>query len=499
MLDDIVLIIETGRKREKQMIKEKFKDYNLSEEVLKAIELLKFTTPTKVQKEVMPAILNEEDVIVKSQTGSGKTASFGIPICELVDWEENKPQALVIAPTRELAIQVKEDIFNIGRFKRLKVVPVYGKAPFYIQEKELKQKTHVVVGTPGRLIDHIEKGTLDTSKIKYLVIDEADEMLNMGFIDQLHSIVASLPKNRITMLFSATIPSDIEYLCERFMKEPKTVEIEEENTATDRIIQVRYKAEEDEKIGLLRDITLMENPDSCMIFCNTKQQVDDVDHELSMLDYTCDKIHGGMEQRDRLKVMNDFKRGYFRYLIATDVAARGIDVDNISLVVNYDIPQETDSYVHRIGRTGRQGKEGKAVTFVMRNEKRFLNDIQSYIGKEIELKTRPDAELVDELKEAFHLKMDGEPELKEEKGALLSTNILKLHINAGKKTKMRAVDIVGTLCSLEGMTAADIGIINIMDISTYVEILNNKGEMVWKELQNKPIKGRMRKVSKANR
>lgn len=199
---------------------------------------------------VIPAVLERKDIIVKSQTGSGKTAAFAIPICQLIDWDENKPQALVITPTRELAIQVKEDIFNIGRFKRLKVSAIYGKAPFYNQEKELKQKTHVVVGTPGRIIDHIERETFDTSNIKYLVIDEADEMLNMGFVEQIEAIITSLPKERVTILLSATMPLDIEYLCNDYMKDPIHVEIEEQNSAAERICQERYNVDEKDKIKL---------------------------------------------------------------------------------------------------------------------------------------------------------------------------------------------------------------------------------------------------------
>ncbi|MCM1988290.1 DEAD/DEAH box helicase [Oceanirhabdus seepicola] len=478
------------------MIKANFKDYPLSNDILKAISMLNFKRPTSVQEQVIPAVLEQKDIIVKSQTGSGKTAAFAIPICELVDWEENKPQALVITPTRELAIQVKEDIFNIGRFKRIKVPAIYGKSPFIKQEKQLKQKTHVVVGTPGRIIDHIERGTFDTSKIKYLVIDEADEMLNMGFIEQIQTIINSLSKERVTVLLSATMPKDIEALCNKYMKEPILVEIENQSSAADRICQERYNVNQNDKNELLRDITIVENPDSCIIFCNTKHKVDEVYNELAKLKYTCGKTHGGMEQRDRLRVMNDFKQGNFRYLVATDVAARGIDIDNISLVINYDIPQDCESYVHRIGRTGRINRKGRAVTFVAQNESKFLNDIQQYIGKEIVLKERPEKETVNNFKEEFVVKINTKPQNKEIKGAQLSKEIMKLHINAGKKTKMRPVDIVGTLCNIEGMTKDDIGIINVLDISTFVEILNNKGEYIFQELQKTPIKGRLRTVSK---
>ncbi len=474
----------------------KFSDFKLSGDLLKAIGMLGFDAPTQVQAQVIPILLEKRDIIVKSQTGSGKTAAFAIPVCQAIDWEENKPQALVITPTRELAIQVKEDIFHLGRFKRLKVAAVFGKSSFYNQEKQLKQKTHVVVGTPGRIIDHLERGTLDTSNIKYLVLDEADEMLNMGFIEQIKIIIAALPGERVTMLFSATMPADIDSLCKKHMNNPVRIEVEEENPATDRIYQERYSVEQNDKVGLLKDIIVVENPDSCIIFCNTKQTVDEVSRELGKLNFACMKIHGGMDQRNRLMVMNDFKKGYFRYLVATDVAARGIDIDNISLIINFDIPKDGESYVHRIGRTGRLSNAGRAITFAAPEEAAQLDSIQKYIGKKIDFKRRPEKETVNEQRPEFTEKMSTMPEIKIDKGAGLNKEIMKLHINAGKKTKMRPVDIVGTLCNIPGMTADDIGIINIVDVSTFVEILNNKGEMVYQALQNTPIKGRLRKVSK---
>jgi ATP-dependent RNA helicase DeaD len=478
------------------MMNSNFTDYKLSEDLLKSIGMLNYKTLTKVQQEVIPSILEEKDVIVKSQTGSGKTAAFGIPICELVNWYENKPQALVLAPTRELAIQVKDDMFNLGRFKRLKVVAIYGKSPFYHQVKELKQKTHVVVGTPGRIIDHIERGTLDPSTIKYLVLDEADEMLSMGFLEQIEVILKSLSKERVTMLFSATMPKDMEDLCTKHLKNPVRVEIEEEDPVAERIVQERYEVAQKDKLELLRDITILENPDSCIIFCNTKQRVDMLYQELENMGYTSNKLHGGMEQRDRLRVMNDFKKGTFRYLVATDIAARGIDIDCISLVINYDLPREKERYVHRIGRTGRISREGRSITFVEKEESSILREIQRYSGKEMILKERPAPETLDHLREEFLIKTNTTPEIKKTKGEELNKEILKLHINAGKKTKMRPADIVGTLCRIEGMTAEDIGIIHIVDLSTFVEILNNKGELVYGELQMKPIKGRLRKVTK---
>lgn len=475
-----------------------FKDYKLSNEILKSLNMLNYKTPTKVQQEVIPVALENKDVLVKSQTGSGKTATFAIPLCELVDWDENKPQALILTPTRELAIQVKEDVFNIGRFKRIKVPALYGKSSFSLQAKELKQKTHIVVGTPGRTIDHIKEGNFITDNIKYLVLDEADEMLSMGFLEQVEEIISLLPKNRVTMLFSATMPDDINRLSKKYMKNHVTIEIEAKTLTVDRIKQDGYSIEETGKLNLLKDVTTIENPDSCVIFCNTQVKVESLYNELRKLKYPCDKIHGGMEQDERIKVMNNFKKGYFRYLIATDVAARGIDIDNITHVINYDVPVLRENYVHRIGRTGRAGKEGRAITFVMKSDERRMFEIYSYTGKELTMKMKPSKRVVMDLKPEFDKKLEQRQKVKEDKGANLSQEIMKLHINAGKKTKMRPVDIVGTLCSIEGMNAEDIGVISVLDISTYVEILNNKGEMVLKALQTKNIKGRPRKVTRAD-
>lgn len=476
-----------------------FKDYKLSDEILKSLEMLNFKSPTEVQSKVIPVALENRDILVKSQTGSGKTATFGIPLCEMVDWDENKPQALVLAPTRELAIQVKDDIFNMGRFKRIKTCALYGKSSFVAQEKELKQKTHIVVGTPGRTIDHIKEGTFVTDNIKYLVIDEADEMLSLGFISQIEEIISYLPESRVTMLFSATLPEDIDDLSKKYLKNPTKIEIEAKTLTVDRIEQIAYKVEENAKLNLLKDVTVVENADSCVIFANTQKKVEMIYNELTALNYPCDKIHGGMEQDDRIKVMSNFRKGYFRYLIATDVAARGIDIDDITHVINFDIPVLRENYVHRIGRTGRAGKEGRAITFVTKADNRRVDEINSYTGRELVIRQeKPSRKSVKRLKSEFERKLNEKRVVKIDKSSNLSNEIMKLHINAGKKTKMRPVDIVGTLCSIEGVEACDIGVINVQDISTFVEVLNNKGDMVLKALQSKNIKGRPRKVTKVD-
>lgn len=481
------------------MSTQQFKDYTLSEDIVRAIDSLGYSHPTEVQREVIPMALDKRDLVVKSQTGSGKTASFGIPICDMIDWKENKPQALILTPTRELAAQVKEDITNIGRFKRIKATALYGKQPYAKQTAELKQKSHVVVGTPGRVLDHIERGTLALERLEYLVIDEADEMLSMGFIQQVESIIQKLPKERVTMVFSATLPKDVEKLCYKYMTNPTQIEIKATGITTATIEHSLFEVREGDKFSLLKDITIVENPDSCIIFCRTQEHVNQVCEQLTNSDYTCSKIHGGMLQEDRFEVMNDFKRGQFRYLVATDVAARGIDIDNITHVINYDLPLEKESYVHRTGRTGRAGKTGKAITFITPFEDKFLKEIEGYIGFNIPKASAPSREQVTSKKAAFEGKIGIEPTLKQDKNEHLNKEIMKLYFNGGKKKKIRAVDFVGTIAKIEGVSADDIGIITIQDNVSYVEILNGKGPHVIDVMKNTTVKGKLLKVHKANK
>ncbi|OZM56668.1 RNA helicase [Lottiidibacillus patelloidae] len=477
----------------------KFTDFNLSEEIVKALASLRYEEATEVQAKVIPSALLKKDLVVKSQTGSGKTASFGIPICELVKWEENKPQAIILTPTRELAVQVQEDISNIGRFKRIKATALYGKSPFAKQKLELKQKTHVVVGTPGRVLDHIEKGTLHVDHLDFLVLDEADEMLNMGFIEQVEAIIQKLPKDRVTLTFSATLPEDVENLCYKYMQKPTNIEIKATGITTENIEHVLIKVNEEDKLNILQDVTTVENPESCIIFCRTQEKVDTLVDQLDELHYPVDKIHGGMVQEDRFDVMNDFKRGEFRYLVATDVAARGIDIENISHVINFDIPLEKESYVHRTGRTGRAGNAGKAITFATPREDKYIKEIEGYIGFEIPEEMPPAKDEVFKLREEFERKLNEKPEIKEDKSSNLNKGIMKLYFNGGKKKKIRAVDFVGTIAKIEGISAADIGIITIQENHSYVEILNGKGPLVLKTMKKTTIKGKQLKVHEAKK
>lgn len=481
------------------MSKQQFSDYRLSEDIQRALGIMKYESPTEVQQKVIPLALERQDLVVKAQTGSGKTAAFGIPVTELIEWEENKPQVLILTPTRELAVQVREDMTNIGRFKRIKATAVYGKEPFSKQRDELKQKTHVVVGTPGRVMDHIERETLVLDKIDYLIIDEADEMLNRGFLADVEAILQELPRDRVTMVFSATFPNDIERLCQKHMNEPVRVAIESSgataSTIEHRLIEVRRE----DKLAVLQDVTVVENPDSCLIFCRTKEHVDTVYSELDKAGYSCERLHGGLEQEDRFAVMEGFKMGNFRYLVATDVAARGIDVDNVNLVINYDVPMEKESYVHRTGRTGRAGNAGKAITLATPHEGKFVRAIEAFIKFDIPEMDAPTEKEVARNQAAFEEKLSGRRVVRNNKTARINQDIMKLHFSGGKKKKLRAVDFVGTIAKIPGVTADDIGIITINDQMTYVDILNGKGSLVLQAMESTPIKGKRLKVSKAHK
>lgn len=475
-----------------------FNNFNLSDDITDALNALNYHTPTDVQRAVIPAALNKKSIIAKSKTGSGKTAAFAIPICQLVDWYENKPQALILTPTRELAAQVKEDFIHIGRYKRIKAAAVYGKQSFAKQQLELKQKCHVTVGTPGRVLDHIQKGTLSLEKISFLVIDEADEMLNMGFIDQVEAIIHALPASgeRVTMLFSATLPNDIKVLADQYVQNPIEIEIESGDESLPTIKHALYEVADTEKLSLLHDLTIVENPESCIIFCSTQERVESLFDQLVKLDYSCGKLHGGMYQEDRFGVMNDFKRGEFRYLIATDVAARGIDIDHISHVINYDFPPDKAVYVHRIGRTGRAGNTGIAISFVTPYQIRLLPELEEYLGFKMKFHTPPLKSEVEKHREQFERDMFKQ-EMKQDKGAELNSQIMKLYFNGGKKKKIRAVDFVGTIAKIDGVTAEDIGIIKIEEQASFVEILHGKGPYVLEKMKNTTVKGKRLKVYEA--
>lgn len=361
-----------------------FADLGVIPPILKALEEMGFEHPTEVQSQAIPHVLDSKDLIVMAKTGSGKTAVFGVSLLQLTDPEAEGPQGLILTPTRELAVQVDSDIRKMAKFLAHRTAVVYGQHSIGAEVKELEKGATIVTGTPGRVYDHISQGTLNTRHISFLVLDEADRMLDMGFIDQVERIIRAVPKNRTTMLFSATMPDEVKRICRRYMKEPETIETESQTKTVDSIRQLYYRVDEKEKHEQLNRVLLTERPESCMIFCNTRIAADKVGRFLDKKGYACRVLHGDIPQSRRIKTIQHFKQGKFRMLIATDVAARGIHIDELSLVINYDVPQDKDSYVHRIGRTGRAGHEGRAVSIVTRNDIMDLYAIEEHIGTLIE-------------------------------------------------------------------------------------------------------------------
>jgi ATP-dependent RNA helicase DeaD len=470
-----------------------FNQYNLSKEISQALSVLKYIEPTEIQQKVLPYALKGRDIVAAAKTGSGKTAAFGIPLCEAARWDENVPECLVLEPTRELAVQVEGELFNIGRNKRLKVVSLLGGMPVNRQTLSLKQKTHIIVGTPGRIMDHVRRGNIDLSAIKHLVIDEADLMLDMGFFDEVSTIVEGIGETHI-MLFSATMEDRLSDLIDKYMIDPIYFKNEADSNVVETIDQIIYESDGENKYSILKKALIKHNPGKAMIFCDTREMTDVLCRKLGRDGIRCGMIHGEIDQRDRIRTIDDFKSGKIRYLIATDVAARGIDVDNLTHVFNYDFPTGKETYVHRIGRTGRKGNLGVAISVICPEDSKMFQMVKQYINMDLKV-TSIDDIAVDE--KEFWNRQKEKNILIPKKGSEFNKTITKISISGGKKSKMRAGDIVGALCSIKDITAEDIGIIDIRESYTYVEILNKKGNMVIKELENKTIKGKIRKIKKS--
>lgn len=362
----------------------RFKDLGLSPEVLKALDEVGYEEPTPIQVATIPALLEGRDVLGSAATGTGKTAAFALPLVELIDSQNKAVQGLILAPTRELAVQVAEAVHRYGKGHRVSVLPIYGGQPIQRQLSALKRGVHVVVGTPGRLLDHIRRGSLKLNSVKYVVLDEGDEMLDMGFIEDIEAILAETPPERQTALFSATFPPRIRQLSERHMRDPVRVMVKQEHLDSPLVRQMAYVVPRPHKLEALGRILDLEAPQSAIIFCRTRNEVDELTEALAIRGYRPEALHGGLNQPQRDRVMGRFREGVADLLIATDVAARGLDVEHVSHVVNYDIPQSPEAYVHRIGRTGRAGREGTAITLVQPREHRLLKGIERVVGQRIE-------------------------------------------------------------------------------------------------------------------
>lgn len=470
-----------------------FEQMNLDKNIIQALHTLGYEKPLPVQEKVIPNILSGTDCIVKSRTGSGKTASFAIPIIQNLEIDERSPQALVLTPTRELALQIQQDFDRIGTFKKIKTLPIFGKQPFKFQKEDLKQRCHVVIGTPGRVLDHLQQQTLDPSKIKYVVLDEADEMLNMNFLDEVQAILKYMPKKHVTCLFSATYPAVIQRMSKKYLYKPAKIDLTSTNKPN--ILEEAYHVNEEHKELFLLHLLALKKPESCMIFCKTQARVDEVYECLEKNQVSVDKIHGGMMQEERLSHMRRFKKGKVRILVCTDVASRGIDVFKVEMIINYDMPSPVETYTHRIGRSGRVDEQGLAISLVNEYDGIRKEKLEEYLGYNLPFKEEGEVylsdldvlDVLDSLKESNRVVVDKSKDLRK--------GITKIYLNGGKNKKIRPGDIVGAICEIDGVTVDDIGVIQVQDHQSYVDILNDKGKLVLKNL--KTIKGKTLRIQKA--
>jgi ATP-dependent RNA helicase DeaD len=356
-----------------------FSELGISEEIQKAIDRLGFEQASPIQAQAIPVLLQGRDVVGQSQTGSGKTAAFGIPAIELIDSANRAPQVLILCPTRELAVQVSEEIHKLAFFKRgIHSLPIYGGQSYERQFSGLRQGAHIVIGTPGRVMDHMRRGTLRLDQIKMVILDEADVMLDMGFRDDIEVILQGVPTQRQTVFFSATMPKQIQELIQKYSKNPENVRIEQKAITVPTVEQVYYEVDRRFKVELLTRLIDIHDLKLGIIFCNTKRMVDDLVDHLNAQGYSADRLHGDMSQPQRDRVMNKFRKSGLEFLVATDVAARGIDVDDVQVVFNYDLPYDGEDYVHRIGRTGRAGRSGRAISFASGREVYAIQQIERY-------------------------------------------------------------------------------------------------------------------------
>jgi len=378
------------------MQKKLFSALGLAPEILKAIERMGFEEASPIQSAAIPVLLEGADVVGQSQTGSGKTAAFGIPAIQAVDASIRAPQVLILCPTRELAVQVAEEIAKLAFFKRgVRELPIYGGQSYERQFKGLHAGAQIIIGTPGRVMDHLERKSLKLDQIKMVILDEADRMLDMGFVDDIKTILRQVPEKRQTVFFSATIPRPIQQLIQTFTRNPVNVRVEAEAMTVPAIEQVYYEVDRRSKLEVLCRLIDLEDVKLAIIFCATKMMVDELTEHLIARGYGADKLHGDMTQAMRERVMGRFRKKKVEFLVATDVAARGLDVDDIEIVFNYDLPHDGEDYVHRIGRTGRAGKGGKAVTFVAGREIYRLENIQRFTRSRIRREKIPSAEEVE--------------------------------------------------------------------------------------------------------
>ncbi|MDV3167209.1 MAG: DEAD/DEAH box helicase [Vigna little leaf phytoplasma] len=379
-----------------------FKQFNLLEQIEKALEDLNFANPTPIQALVIPEMIAGHDIIAQSQTGTGKTFAFSIPIISKIDHKKSQIQSLILCPTRELALQVFNEIKKLLKFyKEIRIAVIYGGESYVKQFQILETKPHIIIATPGRIIDLLERKKIDLSAVSVLTLDEADEMLKMGFQEALETILRNIPSNRQTVLFSATLPLTIKKIASKYQKDPKILKVQQENLTVKTIEQYYFLIREFDKNKLLVRLLDQKNPDSLIIFANTKRDVDNIFSYLQERDFLVDALHGDLKQNQRQYVMNNFRKNNIKILVATDVAARGLDISDVKIIINYDLPHEHEVYVHRIGRTGRAGKTGIAYSFIGMKKISQLKQLERYLKEKITHLPIPTIEEVNKAKEHF--------------------------------------------------------------------------------------------------
>ncbi len=530
------------------MHKLNFNELNLSKEIQKAIDDMGFEEASPIQSAAIPYLLANKDVIGQAQTGTGKTVAFGIPAVEKVDPKKNETQVLILCPTRELCLQVSEEVTKIAKYKKgLNIQPIYGGQSIDRQMQGLKRGAHIVIGTPGRIIDHLERKTLKLNSIELFVLDEADEMLNMGFVEDIEYILETTPKEKQTVFFSATMPRQILDLTSKYQKNPELVKVVHNELTVPNIEQIYFEVKESNKLEALSRLMDINNIKLGLIFCNTKRRVDELVEQMQSRGYSADALHGDMRQAQRENVMKRFKAGNIELLIATDVAARGIDVDDIEIVINYDIPYDEESYVHRIGRTGRAGKVGKAFTFVGSRDMYKLRDIQKYAKTKIKAQKVPLLNEVEEIRINEYLSkikstieedkidkytkiiekfMDNEefttadvaaallkmnlglgdskkdefagmnssgdaPKFdRKSRGSSSNASISRLFLSVGHRDNVSPKNILGAIAGETGIPGHEVGEIDIYDKFSFVEIPNDYVQKVLEIMNGNQIKGK---------
>lgn len=525
----------------------RFEEMGLSEEIQKAVRYMGFEEASPIQAKAIPAMISGIDLIGQAQTGTGKTAAFGIPILEKVDPKLKKLQAIVLCPTRELAIQVADEIRNLSRYMHgIKVLQIYGGQDIVKQIRSLKSGTQIVIGTPGRVMDHMRRKTMKLDFVHTVVLDEADEMLNMGFREDIEFVLSGVPEERQTVLFSATMPKPIMEITKKFQNNAKVIKVTKKELTVPNIEQYYYDVKPKKKEEVLSRLLDIYSPRLSVVFCNTKKQVDLLVNALLGRGYFAAGLHGDMKQEQRDRVMQGFRTGKTEILVATDVAARGIDVDEVEAVFNYDLPQDDEYYVHRIGRTGRAGREGRAFSFVSGKEVYKLKEIQRYC------KTKIYAQKVPSLNDVANTKMenildDVERVIEQEDLDMMINAIeervnnseftamdmaaaflkiccgmtednknteesdwefgdtgagedgmVRLFINIGKKQRVRPGDILGAIAGESGMDGKLIGTIDMYDKYTFVEVPREYAREVLNAMKNVKIKGKTVAVEPAN-